>query len=287
MSVYKNVNGRRTVRSWCAERIGAWDVDHVRHEVVTSAGLTSVLTAGPVAGDGVRSVVLLPGTNMNAALCLPVAGMLAAERRTVVLDVPGQPGLSSDRRPARGRMTWYGSWLGEALEQTVPGPVVVVGHSLGGAIALACDSPQIIGRVLLSTAGLTRLRVPAALMAATVPWLVRPSVPRASRLLRHMSAPGRLLPTELCEWMAMVARCCRSSLAPAPLPPALVDRRRPVPCVVATGHHDVFLPPHVLSPAVRRRLGTNLKVVDDAGHLILDEEPARVAAMVHEFCTTL
>ncbi|MFI8520953.1 hypothetical protein ACIGEZ_24485 [Streptomyces sp. NPDC085481] len=36
-------------------------------------------------------------------------------------------------------------------------PVVVVGHSLGGAFALASRSDLLAGRVLESTAGLVRL----------------------------------------------------------------------------------------------------------------------------------
>ncbi|MFD7511976.1 alpha/beta fold hydrolase, partial [Streptomyces sp. NPDC059853] len=275
-SVYKNVNAQRNVRRWCLERIDAWEVEHVRTEVTTSAGSTSVLGAGP-ADDRAPGIVLVPGTNMNAALSLSVAGMLAARRRTIVLDVPGQPGLSSGGRPVRGRMGWYGKWLGEVLEQVTPGPVVVVGHSLGGAIALACGSGRIAGRVLLSTAGLSRARVSPALLAATVPWLARPSLSRAAGLLRHMAAPDRSLSPELAEWMALVARECRSSLAPAPLPRTVVERRRSVPCLVATGRHDAFFPPPALSAAVRDRLGTECRVVEGAGHLLLDEEPAAVA----------
>ncbi|MGA4799940.1 alpha/beta fold hydrolase [Streptomyces lavendulocolor] len=39
------------------------------------------------------------------------------------------------------------------MESAVPGPAVVVGHSLGGAIALACSSSRITGRILVSPAG--------------------------------------------------------------------------------------------------------------------------------------
>ncbi|UCM91425.1 alpha/beta fold hydrolase [Streptomyces marincola] len=61
-----------------------------------------------------------------------------------------------------------------------------------------------------------------------------------------------------------------------------MDSRRSVPCVVATGRHDAFFPPRVLAPAVRDRLGAGLRVVDGAGHLVLDEKPATVAEMVNE-----
>lgn len=286
-SVYRSVKAQLEVQRWCLNRIAEWDFAHVRSEVATSAGVTGVLTAGPVPRDGEPSVVLLPGTNMNAALCLPLAAALAREGGVTILDLPGQPGLSAGRRPRRRRTAWYGRWLSEALARAVPGPAVVVGHSLGGAVALACDSPQIVGRVLLSTAGVTRLRVPAPLLAATVPWLVRPSVPRAAAVLRHMCAPGQGVPGHLCAWMDLVARSCRTSLAPRPLPSALLERRRSMPALVATGRFDPFLPPRALGPAARRRLGLELRVIEGAGHLLLDEAPVEVAAVVEEFRAAL
>lgn len=130
-SVYKNDNAQREVRAWCVGQIADWGIAHVRREVVTPTGVTGVVTTGPEPREGEPSVVLLPGTNMNAALCLPLVEVMARNRRVVILDLPGQPGLSTGRRPDVRRMAWYGNWLTEALTQTVPGPVVAVGHSLG------------------------------------------------------------------------------------------------------------------------------------------------------------
>ncbi|MFI1932500.1 alpha/beta fold hydrolase [Streptomyces sp. NPDC020330] len=284
-SVYRSEQARAEVRRWCAHRIEGSGLAHDRSEVVTSAGATGVLTAGPEPRDGGPTVVLLPGTNMNAALCLPVVEAIARERRVVVLDLPGQPGLSADLRPRVNRLSWYGKWLTEALASAVPGPVVVVGHSLGGAVALACDAPQIVGRVLLSSAGLVRLRVPVPLLAATVPWLLRPTVARSTALVRHMAAPGEgCVPALLGEWMDLVGRCCRTSLAPPPLPSGLLELRRSVPTLVLTGQFDPFLPPRHLGPAARRRLGAEFTVIEGAGHLLLDESPKAVLVAVREFC---
>ncbi|WDG30716.1 alpha/beta hydrolase [Streptomyces sp. CA-278952] len=293
-SVYRSEQARAEVRRWCVHRIDGSGLADARSEVVTSAGVTGVVTAGPEPRDGEPSVVLLPGTNMNAALCLPVAEAIARERRVVVLDLPGQPGLSADRRPRAKRSSWYGKWLAEALARVAPGPVVVMGHSLGGAVALACDAPQIVGRVLLSSAGLVRLRVPAPLLAATVPWLLRPTVARSTALVRCMAAPGQgrgqgqgQVADGLGEWMDLVGRCCRTSLAPPPLPSGLLELRRSVPTLVATGEFDPFLPPCHLGPAVRRRLGAEFRVIEGAGHLLLDESPEAVLVAVREICAAV
>ncbi|WKX13893.1 alpha/beta fold hydrolase [Streptomyces sp. NL15-2K] len=279
-SIYRGSKCRQQVRDWCLERLGEWGMPHRRREIDTAAGVTSVLTVGAAPVAESPTVVLVPGTNTNGAVYRHVAQALAVRWPTVVLDVPGQPGLSADIRPRRRRSAWYGRWLAEALEEVVPGPALVVGHSLGGAIVLACPSPRIAGRVLLSSAGLVRLLVPPAVVAATVPWLARPTAPRAARVLGHMVAPGGGVPDELAEWMALVARCCRSSLAPPPLPSALLAERRSVPCLVATGRHDVFLPPRRVRPVAQRHLDTSLHVLDGSGHLLLDEAPDDVIRLV-------
>ncbi|GFH81409.1 hypothetical protein CH313_22090 [Streptomyces sp. TSRI0384-2] len=277
-SVYRSVAGREQVRAWCAARLDAWGVPHRRWEVPTDAGPTHVVMAGQ-AREGVPLLVLVPGTNMNAAVSLEAVAVLATTGAVAVLDVPGQPGLSAGHRPHRARLPWYGHWLSQALEQVATGPAIVVGHSLGAAIALAAHSPHITGRLLLSPGGVTRLAVPASVLRATLPWVLRSAEHRSRRLLREMSAPGHAVPEQLVEWMTLVGRSCRSTLAPSPLPSHVLRRARPVPCVVAVGSHDVFLPSAPLGRATRRLLGAEAHVLDGAGHLVLDDAPHRVGAL--------
>lgn len=71
-----------------------------------------------------------------------------------------------------------------------------------------------------------------------------------------------------------------SSLAPPPLPPELLAERRSVPCLVATGRHDVFLPPQRVAPAAQRHLGAVLHVLEGSGHLLLDESPDEIVTLV-------
>lgn len=284
-SVYKSAEAQRLIQDWCRNRLDGWHIEHRRWDAVTNAGVTSVVAVGLDRATS-PTIVVVPGTNMNAAVSLPFAEKLARRWPTLIVDVPGQPGLSAGRRPRRNRMAWYGEWLAEALETTTTGPAVVVGHSLGGGIALACPSSRIVGRVLISPAGLVRLGVTPSILAATIPWLARPSTARTNRLLRHMLAPEHGVGEELSDWMTLVARHCHSSLAPMPLSaPTLDAARRGAPCLVATGRDDVFLPPSRIGPAVRRRLDTELRSVVACGHLGLDEQPDEIVAMVAEVVT--
>jgi pimeloyl-ACP methyl ester carboxylesterase len=184
-------------------------------------------------------------------------------------------------------MAWYGRWLGELLDETVAGQAIVVGHSLGGAISLACNSPRVAGRVLVSTAGLIRLAVGLPVMSATMPWLLRPTLKRSEALLRLLAGPRHTPPATLVEWYTLVAGNCRSSLAPSPLPQRALAHALTSPRLVVVGEHDVFLQPKRLGSASLRRLGTDLKVVPRAGHLVSDEEPEAIASYVEEVAAAM
>ncbi|MFI5527719.1 alpha/beta fold hydrolase [Kitasatospora sp. NPDC051853] len=278
-SIYRSPEGRQAVRRWCAERLDAWPVPH-EHLRLTAAGAdTRVLTAG----SG-KVVVFVPGTNLNAAASLPfLSALVAAGCRVLVPDVPGQPGLSDGRRGlSGGRLDWYGGWLDEVLEQVAAGlparSVVLTGHSFGAAVALSARSPLVRRSVLLSPGGLCGLRLTPGLLAASAAWYLRPGPARSERLVRAMHGPGHLPAPELVEWMTLVARHSRSSGAPGlAVPPPAGDRP---PLLVVSGGHDVFLPPRRLAPAVRRALGTELRVVEAAGHLLVDEHPELLAGLV-------
>lgn len=277
-SIYRGDAAQQAIRDWCTHRLDQWSLLHRRNVVSTCAGATHVVTAG----SGSPTVVLVPGTNANAATNEAFAAALASKWSTLILDLPGQPGLSAAHRPRRDRSAWYGRWLHDVLTQTSTDQAIVVGHSLGGAIALACDSPHIAGRVLISPAGLARVQVTSPTLVASLPWLLRPTPARSTALLRLFLAPGHLPPAHLVEWYTLLAQSCRSTLAPPVLPHRLLTQRAATPCLVATGHHDVFLPPRRLDPPARQLLGTELRVIPDAGHLVTDEQPEALASLIEQ-----
>ncbi|MFF2963326.1 alpha/beta fold hydrolase [Streptomyces sp. NPDC057963] len=273
-SIYRSTTGKELIRGWCLDQLAAWPVPHERKTVTAKDAQTHVV----LAGSGATTVVFVPGTNFNAAASLPLAtALVATGYRVVPVDIPGQPGLSSGERSlAGGQLSWYGAWLSEVVEKISPNPVAVMGHSFGAAIALSSGSPRIDRLVLVSPGGLTRLRLPPTVLAASAAWFLRPAPTHSARLLRAMLAPGHPPREELVTWMTLVARHSRSSGAPGPATlPA-----RPIPRLIVTGEHDVFLPPRRLGPAVRATLGTELGVVAEAGHLVVEEQPEYLATLV-------
>src|SRR6476646_7194850 len=82
-----------------------------------------------VAGEG-EPLLLVHGLGGSAANWLTLAPLLLPGRRVVVPELPGHGG--SDPLPAAAGLSAYA----DALAALLDGPSGVVGHSLGGAIAL-------------------------------------------------------------------------------------------------------------------------------------------------------
>jgi len=266
------------VQQWCENALARADVPLTTATVHTAAGPVHLTSAG----DGPVRIVLVPGTGFNAAVALPWLRALSATSAITVVDLPGQPGLSDPRRPRRGRTAWYGRVLDEVLAALGADDVIVVGNSLGAAVALAAGSPRIAGRVPVSPAGIIRLRVDPALALASTRWLLRPTAEHTRRMLRLFVAPGEEPPETEVEWMALMGTCCRTTLAPPPLPAELLARRAGQPCVVAVGEHDRFLPPRRLAPAVRQTMGLDVRVLPGLGHLTTPDRLDEVVSLVAE-----
>lgn len=277
-TVYKNAHGQHLVRQWCSHALRRADFSLTTAAVHTSVGRVHLTSAGP----GRPRVVVVPGTGFNGAVALPWLRALSARWATTVVDLPGQPGLSDPHRPHRARLAWYGRALDEILAATNAEGVVVVGNSLGAAVALAADSPRIAARALISPAGFIRLSVDPKLALASAVWLLQPTIEHTRRMLRLFVAPGVEPPETEVEWMTLMATCCRTTLAPPPLPAALLSSRAEQRCVIGVGEYDRFLPPHRLAPAVRRTMNRDVRVFPEVGHLTTSARLDEVVSLVAE-----
>jgi pimeloyl-ACP methyl ester carboxylesterase len=277
-SVYKSQRGQLAVRQWCSGALERAGFPLATATVETSAGQVALASAG----SGTPRVVMVPGTGFNAAAALPWLEALSARWTATMVDLPGQPGLSDPRRPWRGRLAWYGRILDEVLDAAGLDEVVLAGNSLGAAVALAAGSPRIAARALISPAGIVRLSVDPAVALASARWLLRPAAGRTRAMLRLFTAPGEDPPETEVAWMTLMAASCRTSLAPPPLPAALLARRASQPCVVGTGEHDRFLPPRRLAPALRRAMGLDLRILPGMGHLTTPGHLDDVMALIAE-----
>ena len=275
MDIYRSETGRAAVGAWCADELDRRLPSAHRRVVDSPLGPTHLTTSGA----GRQDLVLLPGTNMNAATSVPVIRALAGRFRVTVPDLPGQPGLSTGERPRADLVGVYRDWLDHVLATVSEGPVLLVGESLGTAVAL-CATPhsQVAGLVLAGPAGLTDARISPGTLWASLPWLLRPTPARSARMLAAMYGDGVVADHDhLVEWMTLAARHTRSSLAPPPLPAPVITRWRAAPCRVLVGEHDRLFTPRRVQPPAAGLLHASTTIIPRGGHLLSHTNPHAVA----------
>jgi pimeloyl-ACP methyl ester carboxylesterase len=267
------------------------------------------------------ALVLLHGFGAGSGHWRRNAGSLASAGWCVYgLDLVGfgaseQPWLRLDNR-------LWSRQLRAFLEQVVRGPAVLVGHSLGGLVALSCSVffPHLVRAVVACP-----LPDPALLSASLDTSLRAPPQRPLRRRLRRLVVVllCRLLPLELVvpllahsplldlgiqaayrqpvigdgELHRVISRPARRpgavralramSIAMALRPhhataPGLLPRRRH-PLLLVWGRHDRLVPLEVAGQC--RRFGGELPlvVVEEAGHCPHDEDPAHFNSSVLEW----
>jgi pimeloyl-ACP methyl ester carboxylesterase len=94
-------------------------------------------------------VLLIPGGASTVHGYFPQLGTaLGAQAQVIQIDVPGI-GTAHDRRKLR--LPEYASELAQSIRAQADGPLIIVGHSLGGLVALrlAIDEPGLAAGLLL------------------------------------------------------------------------------------------------------------------------------------------
>ncbi len=275
--IYHETEDRVPVRRACRDRLQHWHLPHALTRFDTALGSTTVLTAGTHTGR--PPVVLLPGAGLNASTTLAAIAALGENHRVLVPDLPGEPGLSSSRRPHRHWHHLYGQWLDEVLPQLSTEPVIVVGHALGAAIALAATpGDRVAGLVLVNPAGIAAIRRTWQLTRIRAQWMYSPTLDHSEQLLSYLLAPRFIPDVGLVCWYAMIAEHCFPGRLPRPLPARTVGRwAERVPVIVATGEHDRLVGPDRLRGRVRSLLGVDVQILPGCGHLVLREAPESVA----------
>jgi len=148
------------------------------------AGISTAVLEG---GDG-PPLVLLHGPGEFAAKWLRVIPRLVERHRVVAPDLPGHG--ASDVDGNRLDADRIAAWLGELLDRTCPSPPVLVGHVLGGAIAMrfAIDHGDRLRQlVLVDSLGLARFRPSPRFALTLVGFQARPTERTYTRFMRQCS----------------------------------------------------------------------------------------------------
>lgn len=234
--------------------------------------------AGETSGAASTPVVLIHGSGDSAAAWAGVIERLGAWRgRAVALDLPGHGGRLGEPLPEPDTVAGYAEAVRRDLARRGIGRAVVVGHSLGGAIALhlALEAPELVERIALVGAG-ARMRVLPALLESAgrdpgAAW-------REAVALGH--APGH-------EEMAARYAAESAPVAPNALHDDLVAcdgfdimaRLGEIgqPALVVVGEVDRLTPPKYAAFLAEGLPHARLVTLPGAGHFAMHEEPEGVA----------
>jgi pyruvate dehydrogenase E2 component (dihydrolipoyllysine-residue acetyltransferase) len=290
-------NGRIT--SDDVERAAAQHVDTGPVESVVPAGddhSLFVLQAGPRTGT---PLVFLHGLGGSQSTWQLVLGDLATKYRVMAFDLPGH-GRSGKPAPATVDYSIEGlaAAVAAALESLNAKPAIIVGHSLGGAVAIsiALQHPERVkGLVLVDSVGLGREISPELL------YLMSGAGDRdtAKHLLSLFYEDQRLVTDRGVDEMAqylMMAGAWESQQAIAGS--AFADSQQQsgletrlselkVPALIAWGELDRVIPASHAFAAVSALPDSLLKVITGVGHVPQVERSKVLSLAIQRFAKSL
>ncbi len=198
---------------------------------------------------------------------------------------PNLPGFGTTPRP-RGlqpSLASYGRWVAAWVARELEGrPVVLVGHSLGGSVALHAAShlgDQLKGLVQISAGGgvyqprpFRRLRGGGALLLS-----LRPRSLARWPLL--MGLPSPLLAEQRAARGLLACSTNRGAVAQLPR----LTARLTVPSLWIAGRQDRVMEPRYVRHLAGYSAGHQLEILEGAGHLPMCDHPLEVAMVIQEW----
>ena len=231
-------------------------------------------------------LVALHGWLLAGRLWTPLAQALAPDWE---LWAPDLPGFGQRQRPRgmHASLASYGRWLArEAQEQAGDRPLVLLGHSLGGSVALHAAphlGDQLVGLVQIAAGGgvfqpraFAQVRRGGALFLRWRPgWLAElpGSDPLRSPLLAERRAAQGLL-------------ACSTNRGAVRQIPQLTARLQ-VPSLWIAGSRDQVMAPRYVRHLAGYAAQPQFVELAGAGHLPMRQMPQVLAAEIHHWLTAL
>lgn len=249
-------------------------------------------------GDEGEPVVLLHGTPFSSFVWRGVARALASRFRVYVWDMPGYG--ASEKRPGQDvSLDSQGKVFTELLAHWDVREPAVVAHDFGGAVALrahllhgaAYRRLALVDPVALAPWGSDFFRLVGenAEVFAQVPQpLHRALVGAYVQSASHAGLRGEVLDRLVAPWLGEEGRPAfyrQIAQADQRFTDEIEERYEELrfPVRVCWGEEDTWIPLRQGRELVRRIPGAELDVVPGAGHLVQEDAPAELTALLFAF----
>jgi pimeloyl-ACP methyl ester carboxylesterase len=232
-----------------------------------------------------ESLLLLPGTTSGSPMWSDNLPSLVAEHTVYALDLLGEPGLSAQALPLADAGD-LAEWIAQVLE-ALPGPQHVVGHSLGGwmAMNLAVHRPDAAAGVILIDPATTFTDLPLEVVLRSIPASI-PWLPKAWRD-DFASWTANDAPVEDVPVAEMIEAGMQHYALAAPAPSRFSEEQlanADVPMlVIVAGESRMHDPAAAAETAERVLPDATVVVYDGASHAVTGEEPQRIADDIERF----
>ncbi len=249
---------------------------------MTNVSASGQAHAGHNTSDDRIKLVFVHGSG-DSARCWDAVIAALPEHDCIAVDLPGHGALRDRPGPAEMSVADYAEWVRSDLTRRGVNGACMIGHSLGGAIALrlALDHPSLVRRLVMVGSG-ARLRVlPDVLRGAReTPEQTWPQVVASG------FAPGH-------EAEAQAFHATQPPFAPGAFyrDLAACDRfdmmedlgRVSQPTLAIVGEKDTATPPKYSMYRRAHIADAQLVTVPDTGHYVLVEAPLAVAGAIREW----
>lgn len=272
-----------------------WTLERVREPVFGSEML--VVEAGAARAT---TVLLVHGLGQSGFTdWMPVLPQLARRFHVIAVDLPGYG--YSDSPLGKYSPTNYARLLHWLLAHRAKGAAIVVGHSMGAAVALRLASEYraaVAKLVLVDAAGIlqrtafVKHSATSPLAVATMPDILKQPVARikdfghaaVERIFGMPGDPTRLLRQSELAWELVLRN--RSNVNAAL---ALIDEdfsaaiyTLPQPVQIIWGEADVIAPLRTGQLLARRLLRAQLRTLPGVGHMPMETAPRRFLALLDD-----
>jgi len=246
-SIYKSPDGKRQIMALYEAVLRRWPVPYETISLPTRHGETFVIASGE---SSAPPLVLIYGAASNAVAWVGDVAEYSQHFRTYAVDLPGEPGKSTENRPA-----WNGPGFAEWLEDVLDGLKVqktaLLGISQGGwtAVRFATIRPERVTRlVLLAPAGVMPTRKSFILKAIILPMAGRRGEERFKRLIFG----GQLIHPEAVKFMDVIMAHFKAHMGKEYLFSDEELKRLNMPTLLIGGAEDALIPMESVIPRMQK-----------------------------------